>query len=613
MVYHSKHSRLLLNEATNRVSIPILKAILESNVLSKYFKGLTVEAIKEHDLEQISKLSIDQLIQHIKSGYLREPGTENRLPHPHECTPIHDVVRIEYVYKRSQISEEGISEEEFDELWTVLNNVAKRMDRLFAKTSETFVKKLDTVKFIKPFHKKRTKMYISEPCLETVPETECIHREKGKHVLPRFSTFSGFNGTKADQTHRTNENGACCRIIVVEIMDNADTKEVGFFISILESYAQTCEIYFIVNENRKAQTELCNMKLTFPMLRMNIMSCAEFDMTDALYRCLHSKLMVSMKLLSDSQDSVAMLQNLASECKAHYRDTSIPEELSKRLKRLSIFGVLACTAKGEKVFAYVLDRDQAKFEAAVEKLKIIKKKYPFLEWKSTPNEITMKEYLQPGDYITIKKVERNVRGTLGIYGKRKNNTLVALTGAHVIEEKEDVYFKNSEDKLSKLGSCIFSPRSHDAYIVNIKDIGVIEISEHIMDQLKTDRLGLNTNVFEGKNESMFRKRVFKYGGTTDKTEGFVVKTNYQLEIGDQVVPLMLVEKENQNDFAKQGDSGSVVICKRGPSNCDAVAVVFGGQLTLPDVPPHWGVVVRLDKALKEYSDKMNDTLFIDRF
>ena len=287
------------------------------------------------------------------------------------------------------------------------------------------------------------------------------------------------------------------------------------------------------------------------------------------------------------------------------------------LFRLHHFGVIAFTAVKESVHVYVLKKDTAWFEKAEKKIEFVKRKFKNLKVIPVFSEIELITHVYPGDYITIpKQSEEKCQGTLGIFGKRRSGSHVALTGAHVIEEGELAQISTNSDRLCSLGRCIYSPRKRDSLIVNIKDIGVIEIDKDILETcvVKMERNGADVIIFDRNHPGMnlHRRRVFKIGGTTGETVGFIEKAEYSFTIADDTVDVILIEENNKQHFCKPGDSGAIVFTKRGTTYV-AIAVVFGGALTLPDVPENTGIAVSLSDAIMRFNLKMGDNLSIQRF
>lgn len=215
---------------------------------------------------------------------------------------------------------------------------------------------------------------------------------------------------------------------------------------------------------------------------------------------------------------------------------------------------------------------------------------------SLHNGITSGEKLHP----LRNKPDRY--GTVGMIGSFRpktgeTSTLCCISSPHVISADETAFFKDAE---VLLGTCIWPPAvpNHE---VNVQDISVISLEKRI--HICSRQPG-EVKLFEDSDRHRLDKRkVFKFGATTDETMGFVCKTDFVLELGETPINVFLIEpyeKSNEEStFSKPGDSGAVVLTKFG-KHVEAFSMIFAGDVNIPDVAKNNTIAVELKHAVDKF-------------
>ena len=83
--------------------------------------------------------------------------------------------------------------------------------------------------------------------------------------------------------------------------------------------------------------------------------------------------------------------------------------------------------------------------------------------------------------------------------------------------------------------------------------------------------------------------------------------NYSFTIAGDTVDVLLVEEKDRNHFCKPAVSGVIVFTKL-EKHYVAIVVVFGGALTLPDVPENTGIAVSLRDVIAAFNLEIKDYL-----
>ncbi|XP_062618528.1 uncharacterized protein LOC134280121 [Saccostrea cucullata] len=190
-------------------------------------------------------------------------------------------------------------------------------------------------------------------------------------------------------------------------------------------------------------------------------------------------------------------------------------------------------------------------------------------------------------------------GTLGMFGQL-NGFPVAVTGGHVIEEGQLAQF-HIHGECVNFGACIW-PLVAECQ-THIPDIAVIEIDKNIMNKISY-RIGNNVTIHTRKLLELKNRKVFKYGATTNLTHGYVEDIDSMSLFESTDVALVAHEDDDKN-FAKEGDSGAIVLTKFNDQHF-AIGVVYGGGLNPRNSPktvsPKTSVIVSLNHAIQRFKE-----------
>lgn len=195
-----------------------------------------------------------------------------------------------------------------------------------------------------------------------------------------------------------------------------------------------------------------------------------------------------------------------------------------------------------------------------------------------------------------KKPEKgkDVYGTLGSLARLNKKDTIALSSKHVctgckndtdhVKGAKDtndvfVYIEKDHDQRIRLGRCLYTPSGDPAYY---NDMAIIEFDEKLSHLFPDKRL-INIKGKPKKAEIMDLEHlditdeiVHKFGAATQLTNGVVVCS----ELIDNKYHFIGVKGMNKIEFAKQGDSGSLVFIQSHDTkeeNIKVVALLYGGD------------------------------------
>lgn len=152
--------------------------------------------------------------------------------------------------------------------------------------------------------------------------------------------------------------------------------------------------------------------------------------------------------------------------------------------------------------------------------KIIKDEFESININVMEKLFTVHYGITPGKKLHPEIHNASKYGTLGMFGslrskKGGNSRRCCISSAHVVSGGQTTYILNAT---VKLGSCIWPPPVQNHHI-NVQDISVIPIEANDI-QLST--LKGEVIVFdEADRQTLDRRKVFKYGATTDKTRVYL--------------------------------------------------------------------------------------------
>lgn len=231
----------------------------------------------------------------------------------------------------------------------------------------------------------------------------------------------------------------------------------------------------------------------------------------------------------------------------------------------------------------------------------IKKEFPKTKIINMNKLYSIQHGITSGEKLHPFRNKAGSYGTVGMIGSfrpktEETSTMCCISSPHVISAYKTAFFR---DATVLLGTCIWPPAvpNHE---VNVQDISVISLEKRI--QICRRQPG-DVKLFEDSDRDRLDKRkVFKFGATTDKTLGFVCKTDFVLELG-QPINVFLIEPYDKNDeestFSEPGDSGAVVLTKFG-QRVEAFSMVFAGDVNIPEIAKNNTIAVELKHAVDRF-------------
>lgn len=188
-----------------------------------------------------------------------------------------------------------------------------------------------------------------------------------------------------------------------------------------------------------------------------------------------------------------------------------------------------------------------------------------------------------------KKPEKgnDVYGTLGSLARLNKKDTIALSSKHVCMDcKNDpyhvkgandandkvVYIEKDHDQRICLGRCLYTPSGDPAHY---NDMVIIEFDEKL-NHLFPDKRLINikgkprkAEIMELEHLDITNEIVHKFGAATELTNGVVVCS----ELIDNEYHFIGVKGMNKKEFAKQGDSGSIVFIQSHDTKEETIKVV----------------------------------------
>ncbi|XP_062588441.1 uncharacterized protein LOC134250104 [Saccostrea cucullata] len=348
-----------------------------------------------------------------------------------------------------------------------------------------------------------------------------------------------------------------------------------------------CRLFFITDaEQDEAVTRIKRLHLCPPLHVIRATS----DM-GVIYNALYNTLEKKLNLLKNDLESKTSTRKVAvykSQLEALFKKLQerkptatqmLTEDCIRNLKDGRRFGVVGYRLRGETLYVFENEKSPEKED----KMKGIKNliqenfKGKVLFKTLTSSSYNPHSAINCGGYIV--NIDRNMRGTIGIFGKIKGNLpenltnshrIVALTSGHMFMEND---IAHTIDQLSRIGKCIW-PKVNANPSSIMPDFAVVQLDPaygrprtHIYDE----------NVFIQQLTKTFLsyRKVFKFGATTGETTGRIEKID-NFEMFDKEVMIILPEnrEDPQKKFSEEGDSGAIVLT-RDMNRLYAVGMVYG--------------------------------------
>lgn len=349
----------------------------------------------------------------------------------------------------------------------------------------------------------------------------------------------------------------------------------------------------------------CDMKRLydrFTKLSIRVIKIVESVCEDAKER------VKNLNNLPDLKERLSELQQLNNPLEGNKIPTL---KTKKALSRLKEKGLLGYTTENNTLILCVKSSPNSLTKDRIPK--IIKDEFKSIKINKMEQLFTFHCGITSGEKLHPQKDNVSSYGTIGMIGsfhsiRERNPTRCCISSPHVISKDQVAYFMDAK---KKLGKCIWPPRVPN-YHINVQDISIIPLEENDI-KISTEE-GM-INIFKETNrDSLDRRKVFKYGATTGRTDGIVCKTNFYLPIKDPPISVFLIEPRNEAKekptFSEPGDSGAVVLTKFG-QRVHAFSMIFGGDVNIEGVAKNNSIAVELKYAVNHFEMTNDKILELD--
>lgn len=202
-----------------------------------------------------------------------------------------------------------------------------------------------------------------------------------------------------------------------------------------------------------------------------------------------------------------------------------------------------------------------------------------------------RKYFQQGEKIfpkkstPLEKNEENGYGTLGGFVTDQNADIHALTCAHVCQQGSSVFVAGGVSKREKIGECAFKANLQADTIPKPIDVALVKIDKRVKERCdrsmyNDEHLPSQVRIYSGHLREMVNKDfVYKIGASTSVTRGLVTSSEYHCKVIEGRAELFFISGVGSDQFADEGDSGSIVFTVENSSARDViniVGMVYGG-------------------------------------
>jgi hypothetical protein len=226
-----------------------------------------------------------------------------------------------------------------------------------------------------------------------------------------------------------------------------------------------------------------------------------------------------------------------------------------------------------------------------------------------------------GGYLANCDQDMYKKGTVGIFGEIRSplpkdlsegSNVIVLSSGHVICNGQIAHISDEHD-LKRIGRCIWPNK--EEFSSNFHDISVVQLDESVLTKLKRSIWKTKVIVDELPKADLTDRKVFKYGATTGRTEGYIQKINdFKMFGGDAMIIVPKTSDDEDNKFSEKGDSGAVVLT-RIRSQHYAIGMVFGGQFDVLEAEcrsaKNESIAIGLKKAVNRFSSHRKVTIEFD--
>jgi hypothetical protein len=173
---------------------------------------------------------------------------------------------------------------------------------------------------------------------------------------------------------------------------------------------------------------------------------------------------------------------------------------------------------------------------------------------------------------------------------------IGITSPHVIWEGCSAKAP-MEGGDKEIGHCTWPPGPVGVGLdARILDMAVIEIQSEMANKISTSK---NISVYADQKDELEFQKVYKHGWKSGETTGDIEMPQFNM-FGKKV---MVITTEDGKDFSEPGDSGALVLTKKG-TQLLALGLIFGGELAFrendKDFPKNASIAIYFDEAISRF-------------
>lgn len=384
------------------------------------------------------------------------------------------------------------------------------------------------------------------------------------------------------------------------------------------SYGNEDVFFMAVSDNERDKAIECCKRLNLCAIS-NIISPASNKtfFYEAFYKVLDKNLQT---FSTDLEIRTSTRQIHAIKCKLHSligklqsRNASVKSQLTNHcleiIKAARKNGVVGYRLDGNELLIY---GDEQMTTGTADTLEIensIKESFKGrVHFRSFDKDLKPQCTVKCGDYLQNNTTGR--KGTVGIFGEVKTaiendiKQTVALSSGHVI---------NSGDIAcscagGRFGECIWPESS-----ANIHDVAVVRIDSSLSGSLNRTFFNEQIMIEEIPKEDLLHRQVFKYGATTQRTNGWIEQVDHFNLFGSDV--MRISPDKSESLFSKNGDSGAIVLTILNGKH-HGIGVIYGGQVNdreaKHNIPEDETIATFLKKAVERFKNEKKMTITFDK-
>lgn len=173
--------------------------------------------------------------------------------------------------------------------------------------------------------------------------------------------------------------------------------------------------------------------------------------------------------------------------------------------------------------------------------------------------------------------------------------LVCTSSGHLCNENDTIYYEDGEESRI-LGTCIW-PKFLQKPDLYLNPMSVVCLNEKVHSLVEKE-LREDIKIFDGELIELINRKVYKFGATSGHTVGYI-EDRFEMSNNRGVI---VARGKNDECFADEGDSGSIVLTKIGKDTVALGIVVGSIDMRTEDEPTGSVLVVSLKDALHQFAE-----------